>query len=169
LTTFTVTWGLCGSPPRTGTRLQDPLAGDDALRITPARGEETRTAAACCSCRWDHPRARGGDRFTNYNERGYYGSPPRAGRRHRQLTAASCPLRITPARGEETLAHKLLISHKTSLRPFGYRLRRLEPQHAKAIGALPSNSSTNRLNQLWRFINAKISLDDCFGHRLARY
>jgi len=48
-------------------------------------------------------------------------------------------------------------------------LRGLKPQHPEAIGALPSNSGTNRFNKSARVIHAKTALNDCFRHCPARY
>ena len=121
----------------------------------------------------DHPRARGRDVNINLFTNPIPGSPPRTGTRltadaHLRVTA-----RITPARGDETLASKLLISCKTSSRLFGYHeikpLCWLKPKHAAAIGALPPNSGTHHLNELCWIVDPKMPLYDGFGQGLARH
>ena len=128
--------GKIGSPPRAGTRRLRQDRSADGAGITPARGDETSRhhSGACCSA--DHPRARGRDRMIFQPGFDQAGSPPRAGtRRCADEAAGRVPritpragtrlqrdhephqsARITPARGNETLAHKPLISHRTSFR-----------------------------------------------------
>jgi hypothetical protein len=119
-----------GSPPRAGTRQVNRSLSPNLNRITPARGDETACRSARDACVSDHPRARGRDDRVRALMEAHYGSPPRAGTRRDLKRMQVHHVRITPARGDETLVPKSLISRKTSFPTFGHRemhLRRLEP------------------------------------------
>src|SRR6266700_3673910 len=135
--------GICGTtagpPPHAGTRRRrvqkagvldriTPHAGtrrcwlpalERQVRITPARGDETNQLRANGPHSTDHPRTRGRDIAFRIRSWAAIGSPPHAGTRHGLTEDCIGYSRITPARGDETLVPKSLISHSTSFPDLG--------------------------------------------------